>query len=103
MNGKSGTNKGKHMNNGMNGAEIAKELGISRQAVSFALRKSVNKLYYEVQRLGYADDPFDTVLTLALMLGINKGSSEDMKEFISLLNNDVQVSLKRDAAQIFNV
>ncbi len=87
----------------LNGSEIANKLGISRQAVSFTLRKSMDKLYHEVRKQGYADTPFDTILVLAIMLGINKGNVKDMEDFIGMFGNDIQLSLRVDASQIYNI
>ena len=87
----------------MNGSQIAKELGISRQAVSFALRKAILKMYNEVLKQGYADSPFDAVYTLMVMLGLNKGDIEDISEFISLFPKNIQNSFKIDASKIYNI
>jgi predicted transcriptional regulator len=88
---------------GMNGTEIAKELGISKQAVSFAIKKSMNKMYYEVQRQGYSERPFDTAITLMEMLKVNNGSVKDIKEFISLFSKDIQKEIQLDAVMHFNI
>jgi len=89
--------------NPMNGQEIADSMGISRQAVSFAIRKSMNKLYYEVKAQGLADEPFDIILTLATILEVNKGSVKDMKEFIDMFSKEIQSELKRDASELYYV
>lgn len=90
-------------NQPMNGSQIAKELGISRQAVSFALRKAVVKMYKEVLRQGYADSPFDAIYTLMTMLGLNDGNITDIQEFVDLFPKDIQNAFKSDAICTFNI
>ncbi len=87
----------------LNGTEIAKEIGISKQAVSFALRNAISKMYYEVQRQGYSDNPFDTVVTLMEMLQINNGSVKDIREFVLLLSKEIQQCIRTDATLKYNV
>jgi DNA-binding transcriptional regulator GbsR (MarR family) len=91
------------MNKPMTGQEIAKELGISRQAVSFTLRKSMAKMYYEVMNQGFSDSPFDTIQTLSEMLQINMGDEADIKEFVSLFPEEIQEEVKADARRMYNV
>jgi predicted transcriptional regulator len=88
---------------GLNGTEIADKLGISKQAVSFALRKAMNKMYYEIKKQNYAESPFDIVMTLMEMLQVNRGSVNDMKEFISLFSKSIQKEIKTDAIMNYNV
>jgi len=88
---------------GLNGTEIGKKLGISKQAVSFALRKAMNKMYYEVIKQGYAETPFEAIMTLMEMLSVNNGSVNDMKDFISLFKEEIQKEVKEDAYKNFNV
>ena len=96
-------NKNLIYNQPMNGSQIAKELGISRQAVSFALRKAIVKMYKEVLRRGYADSPFDAIYSLMVMLGLNDGNVTDIQEFVELFPNDIQNDFKTDAICIYNI
>lgn len=87
----------------MNGAEIAKELGISRQAVSYSIRKSMKKMYKYVLTEGIANSPFQAALALMDVLNVNKGSISDIKEFISLFDKDIYKQISNDAASQFNI
>jgi len=87
----------------MNGAEIAKELGISRQAVSYSIRKSMKKMYKYVLAEGIASSPFQAALALMDVLNVNKGSVSDIKEFISLFDKDIYKQISNDAASQFNI
>ena len=81
----------------MNGAQIAREIGITRQAVSYALRKAMVKMYHTVMDKGWADSPFEAVVVLMTILNVNNGDMNDVKEFISLFNLDIQEAVKKDA------
>jgi len=87
----------------LSGSEIARELGITRQAVSFALRKSVVKMYHEILNRGYAEGSFEAIQTLAEMLQVNLGSIEDIRDFISLFPEDIQEEIKTDARLLYNI
>ena len=81
----------------MNGAEIAREIGITRQAVSYAIRRSMAKMYNYVIEQGWAESPFDAIVVLMKILNINNGSIDDVYEFLSLFNLDIQEEVKKDA------
>jgi DNA-binding transcriptional regulator LsrR (DeoR family) len=87
----------------MNGNQIAKEIGISRQAVSFALRKAMLKLYKEVIKRKYAETPFDAIYTLMVMFGLNDGSITDIREFVELFPENIQKDIKTDIICHYNV
>lgn len=92
-------------NNGrpMNGAEIAKKLGISRQAVSYSIRTSMKKMYKYVLTSGLADSPFQAAVVLMESLKVNKGSISDIKEFVSLFDKETRKKITDDAASQFNI
>jgi predicted transcriptional regulator len=81
----------------MNGAEIAREIGITRQAVSYALRKGMVKMYKYVLEKGWAESPFEAMVVLMTILGVNNGDMKDVNEFISLFSLDIQEAVKEDA------
>jgi predicted DNA-binding transcriptional regulator len=83
----------------MNGAEIAREIGITRQAVSYTLRKSMVKMYHAVIDKGWASSPFEAVVVLMTVLNVNNGDMKDIQEFISLFNLDIQEDVKKDALE----
>ena len=82
-------------NKPMNGEEIAQELGITRQAVSYSLRKSMDTMY-KYALANYADTPTEAVVALMRVLGVQAGTVEDFKEFISYFNDDIMRDIKRD-------
>jgi hypothetical protein len=86
-------------NHPMNGAEIAREIGITRQAVSYTLRKSMIKMYHTVIDKGWAESPFEAVIVLMSILNVNKGDMKDIQEFISLFSLDIQNDVKNDALE----
>jgi len=85
------------MNTPMNGAEIAREIGITRQAVSYALRRSMAKMYKFVLDQGWAESPFEAIIILMKILNVNNGSTKDVNDFLSLFNLDIQEEVKKDA------
>lgn len=78
----------------LTGAQVAKEIGISRQAVSASLRRSMMKLYHKVLKEGYAETPSDAVLFLMRMLNVHNGSAEEIKSFIKLFDKKIIESIK---------
>ena len=90
-------------NTPLNGAEIGKELGISRQAVSYSIRKSMRKMYDYVLKQEYAETPFEAILVLMNVLGINNGDTDDVISFIGLFDKDVREQLTDDAIDIYGV
>jgi hypothetical protein len=85
----------------MNGAEIAREIGITRQAVSYTLRKSMVKMYKYILEKKWAESPFDAMVVLMTVLGVNNGDMKDVNDFISLFSLDIQSSIKEDAKNIY--
>jgi len=85
----------------LNGSQIGKELGISRQAVSYSIRKSMKKMYKYVLENDLANNPFDAVLTLMSILGVNEGNTDDIKGFIGLFDKEIRKEIETDAEQIY--
>ncbi len=85
----------------LNGAQIGNELGISRQAVSYSIRKSMKKMYKYVLENDIAETPFDAVLSLMSILGINDSDCDDVKGFIKLFSKDIQKEIKNNAISIY--
>jgi len=86
----------------MNGSEIARELGMTRQAVSYSIRKSMKKMYKRVINLGLAEKPFQVILVLMESLNINP-NVEDIKEFVKLFDEDIIKLVMDDARKTYNV
>ena len=91
------------MNKPMTGSEIADELGISRQAVSQSLKKSMKKIYRQVKKLNLADTPFEIVLVMMTFLNINQASKQDVEEFYCLFPKDLQKEIRANATEIYGI
>lgn len=91
------------MSKPMSGSDIARELGISRQAVSATLRRSLKKMYKVVLSQNIADSPFQAVLSLMGMLNVNSNSIHDMREFIAMFDNETIEKVMEDAKTQYNI
>jgi predicted DNA binding protein len=87
----------------MNGTQIAKKLGITRQAVSCSIRKSMRKMYHRVLNDGIADTPFQAVVVLMGMLNVSSNSITDIKVFLKMFDKDIIDSVTKDASREYNV
>ena len=85
----------------MTGSEIADELGISRQAVSQSLKKSMKKIYRQVKKLRLAEEPFEIVLIMMEVFNVNKASKQDVEEFYCLFPKDLQNDIRKNAKEIY--
>lgn len=81
-----------------NGAEIAKEIGISRQAVSQTITKALRKVYVETRKQDENKSPFEIVLNMMKILEIEES---DLHNFIQLLPDSLLRSVKSDALKKF--
>jgi IS30 family transposase len=77
-------------------SEIARQLGISRQAVSQALKRGLRKFYRGVQEMDRSWTPFQVVMVMARMLQ-QDGSIKELKALIGLLPSDVRDIVVEDA------
>jgi len=77
-----------------NGTEIAKEIGISRQAISQIITKSLKKVYIETRKLDKNKSPFDVVLNMMQILNVE---DSDLHNFIQLLPDTLLRSIQTDA------
>ena len=87
----------------MSGAEIADKLGISRQAVSYSLRKSMKKMYHRVLQDGIAETPFQAILSLMEALNVDSNSVDDVKVFLKLFDKDIIDSVTEEATRTYKV
>jgi len=79
-------------------SNIAKSMGISRQAVSQTLRRGLKKFYYGVQSLDTSWPPFQVAAVMAKMLQQDQ-SVKDLKAFINMLPKDIQKIVIEDAVR----
>ena len=89
--------------NSMNGEQIAQELGISRQAVSFTLKKAIRKLYKKMFVYNFADTPFDATLCLMEMLNVSYGDINDVIDFVNLFDEKTKKEIEDDALKLYNI
>ena len=82
----------------LSGSEIARELDISRQAVSQLLKKGLTKLYYGISKRGISSSPFETASMIIDFLGIEDPA--DAEEFFDLLPQHIQKEIKDDAPKL---
>jgi DNA-binding transcriptional regulator LsrR (DeoR family) len=85
------------MNKPMTGSEIARELDITRQAVSQTLKSGIRKMYNEVLRTKIADTPFDAICALMYGFNLHEASQEEVVDFLFLLPNDIRREVEKDA------
>lgn len=81
----------------MSGADIAKELGISRQAVSNTLKRAMKKVYAEARKLEKWS-PFEAAVALAVMFG---QQDNELNKFFKLFPPDVRKEIEADAKEKF--
>lgn len=87
----------------MNGAEISRELGISRQAVSYTLRRAMGKLYNHMLTDGTADTPFNAILALMGILGVNNSDINDIQQFLKMFDKKIIEEVTEEARKSFNI
>ena len=80
----------------MNGAEIAKELGISRQAVSQTIKRGLVKMYDALMKEN-STGPFETAVNLAIGLNVD---DEEYKKFFKLFPPKIRTSIEDDAKNL---
>ena len=80
----------------MTGTEIAKELGISRQAVSNTLKRGLKKLYDALKKENKTG-AFETAVNIAI--GFNVVDSE-YKKFFKLFPPAIRKEIEADAAKL---
>ena len=86
----------------MSGAEISRELNISRQAVSQALKRAMSKAYNESKKLDTQWGPFERAVVLSQKFGKNQDSPEELKKFFKLFPPKIRKEIEADAASKFN-
>jgi len=87
----------------LNGAEISKRMGITRQAVSYTIRKSMGKMYQYVIDEGIADSPFQAILSLMIALGVNNSDITDIQLFLRLFDKKIIKSVEEEAKSLYNL
>lgn len=78
----------------MTGAEIAKELGVTRQAVSNTLKRTLGKLISAVRKDHPEWDYFDSAVSIMTFLDVEEN---DMSKFFKLFPPKVRDKIEYDA------
>lgn len=81
----------------MTGAQIARELGITRQAVSNNLKRAMSKVYAEVKKTEKGWGPFETAVAMSQMFGVEQDSPEELKKFFKLFPPKLRKEIEQDA------
>lgn len=81
----------------MTGAEIGRELGITRMAVSNNLKRAMTKLFDETKKLDKNWNNFETAVALSQILGVNQDSSSEIKKFFKLFPPKIRKLIEDDA------
>lgn len=82
----------------MDGAEIAKELGITRQAVSNILKKAMRKFYNQAKCVDDTWGPFERSCAMMRMLNVDH-VEEEIKKFYNLFPKDIRDEIEQDALE----
>jgi len=85
--------------NPMTGAQIAKELNITRQAVSNTLKRSLDKAFVEAKKIDSTWDNFTVAVVLSQIFGVNQDSEEELKKFFKLFPPKVRKMIEQDGAK----
>lgn len=77
------------------GSEIARELDISRQAVSQTLKRAVTKIYRGLLENEVTDNPTETILFMRDWFNIT--DEEDIQQFYDMFPKDIREEIKEHA------
>jgi len=83
----------------MTGAQISKELGITRQAVSNTLKRALDKAFAETKKIEKGMDNFETAVLLSQIFGVEQDSEEELKKFFKLFKPDTRKKIEEDGAK----
>jgi predicted transcriptional regulator len=83
----------------MTGAQIARELGITRQAVSNNLKRAMTKVYAEVKKMESSWGPFEVAVAMSQMFGVEQDSPEELKKFFKLFPPKIRKEIEQDAVK----
>lgn len=85
----------------MSGADIAKELGITRQAVSNTLKRAMGKVFQEMKKQNKDMTPFEIAVSMAVGWEAANTTAE-MKKFFKLFPPKVRKEIETSAADYFS-
>lgn len=85
--------------NPMTGAQIAKELGITRQAISNTLKRAMDKVFAETKKLEKGMNNFEVAVMMSQIFGVDQDSEEELKKFFKLFNPATRKKIEQDGAK----
>jgi len=85
--------------NPMTGSQIAKEVGITRQAVSNTLKRAMDKVFAEVKKLEKGMDNFEVAVMMSQIFGVEQDSEEELKKFFKLFKPATRKKIEEDGAK----
>jgi len=86
----------------MTGAKIAKELGITRQAVSNTLKRALDKAFIEAKKIDKSWDNFGAAVALSQIFGVDQDSEEELKKFFKLFKPATRKMIEQDGAKLLS-
>jgi DNA-directed RNA polymerase specialized sigma subunit len=84
----------------MTGAEIARDLQITRQDVSQILKRGMGKVYRSLEKRPGDQDPFDIMVEMSLMFEVEQ-TPEEISKFFRLYPEDLKTKIEEAAADKF--
>ena len=79
----------------MSGSQISRELGISRQAVSQALKRAMKKIYEGLLAEKITENPSETIMFMRDWFGVT--DEEDIEQFFDLFPKNIQDEIREHA------
>jgi len=81
------------------GSEIAKELNITRQAVSNTLKRAMKKAFLEFKKIDKSWDDFETAIAMSQGFSdvITSDDEVELKKFFRLFPPDIKKRIEKDA------
>lgn len=81
----------------MNGTDVAKELGVTRMAVSQSLKRSLKKIYYMLKKSNRHLDPFEIAVIMSQLLCVSLDCENEVNKFFNLFPVDIKREIKYHA------
>ena len=85
----------------MSGAEIARELHITRQDVSQILKRGLGKVFWSVKAQNPDQSDFDNLVEIALMLEVEQ-SDEELSKLYRLFPEDIKALILKSALEQYD-
>lgn len=86
----------------MHGTDISKELGVTRMAISQALKRSFRKIYNSLKKTNGYYDPFEIAVVMSQMFRVSIDSENEMTKFFNLFPANIKQEIKEHAKNHVN-